>query len=94
MPKVNRYNVYDNGKQILRNVPREVILKTINCPTINLSCYAEKNVKYKNRYTFEFSEEEEEEIRTGFAKEWEETVNLFKNVIWVKTGGRKLSVVK
>lgn len=94
MPKANRYNVYDNGKLILKNVTRDVILKTVNCPTINLTCYAEKKVKYQGRYTFELSEVEEEVIRTGFAKEWEETVKLFKNVVWVKAGGRKLSVVK
>lgn len=90
MPKVNRYNVYDDGKLIMENVTYGEIVKEIGCSTINITCYIDRNNKYRNRYTFEYSEVKEVKADTAFAREWNKTVRLFRNVIWVKEGGRRL----
>ena len=93
MPKVNRYDVYDDGKLIMQNATRGEIVDRINCSTINIPNYIDRNNKYKDRYTFKYSETDPEtKMDSAFAREWEATVALFKNVIWVKTGGKKLMV--
>ena len=41
MPKVNRYDVYDDGKLIMQNATRGEIVDRINCSTINIPNYIE-----------------------------------------------------
>jgi hypothetical protein len=91
--KINRYNVYDNGKLIMENATRKEIVDALGCTTINIIAYADKKLKYQKRYTFEVAGSEEKE-ESDFEREWNKTVRLFKNVIWVKDGGRKLCVAK
>lgn len=93
MPKVNKYNVYDNGKLIIENATHREIAKKIDCSRINIPAYVEVGNRYHGRYTFEISETDPQETReTAFEREWNAAVDLFKNVIWVKSGGRQLSV--
>ena len=96
MPKVNKYNVYDNGELIMKNVTFRDIAKQIGCSTISIPCYIDSGNKYAGRYTFEFYEaektEEPERRETAFEKEWNAAVAPFKRVIWVKTGGKQLKV--
>ena len=91
MAKVNKYNVYDDGKLIIENQTHREIAKQIDCRTVSISKYAESGAKHAGRYTFEVVESVEPETREdAFAKEWNAAVALFKNVIWVKSGGRQL----
>lgn len=93
MPKVNKYNVYDNGELIMKDVTHREIAKEIGCSTISIPAYIEAGNRYAGRYTFELSGvAEPNNVETAFAKEWNAAVALFKNVIWVKEGGRRLSV--
>ena len=95
MPKVNKYNVYDNGNLILENVTQRMIVNTLGCTTISIPKYAEERMKWQKRYSFErCGVETPETIETAFAREWNAVVALFKNVIWVKKGGRKLCISK
>lgn len=87
--RVNKYNVYDNGELILENATNGEILKYLGCTTINIPTYADKKVKYKKRYTFDVAGSEEKE-ESAFEREWNKTVRLFRNVVWVKEGGRRL----
>lgn len=91
--KINKYNVYDNGELILENATRKEIVETLGCTTINIPTYADKNVKFQKRYTFEVAGSEEKE-ESDFEREWNKTIRLFKNVVWVKEGGRKLRPVR
>lgn len=94
MPKVNRYNVYDNGELILESVTRTDIIKAIGDAPVNITNYADRNVKFLNRYTFEVVETVDQKLMTDadIIREWKAAVSLFKNVIWVKEGGRKLVI--
>lgn len=93
MPKVNKYNVYDNGKLIIENATHREIAKEIDCSTICISNYVDNGNKYAGRYTFELCEVVQPETKeTAFAREWNAAVALFKNVIWVKSGGKQLRV--
>lgn len=94
MRKINKYNVYDNAQLILENATSGEIKKVLGCTTICINNYAEEKMKYKGRYTFEITESEGVEVDGKFVKEWREVVNLFKNVIWVESGGRKLCIGK
>ena len=87
--KVNTYNVYDNDELIMKDVTRKQIVEALGCTTINIPTYAEEKVKYKKRYTFEVAGSDEKE-ESAFEREWNKTVRLFRNVIWVKEGGRRL----
>ena len=93
MPKVNKYNVYDNGKLIIENATHREIAKEIDCSTICISNYVDNGNKFAGRYTFELSETIQPETKeTAFEREWNAAVAPFRRVIWVKSGGRQLSV--
>ena len=93
MPKVNKYNVYDNEELIIENATHREIAKQIDCSTISISNYAEDGTKYAGRYTFELCENIYPEIKEStFEREWNAAVAPFKNVIWVKSGGKYLKV--
>ena len=88
------YNVYDNGDLILENVSSYEIREHIGEKSLNIAVYANNGHKFKGRYTFEIIDEidakRQEEIE--FINAWTEAVRPFKNVKWVKEGGRKLRI--
>ena len=93
MPKVNKYNVYDDGKLIIENVTFREIAQELDCATISIPYYIESGCKYQDRYTFElYSTEHPETKENAFAREWNAACAKFKNVIWVKSGGKRLKV--
>lgn len=97
MPRFNTYNLYDNGEKVMEDVTGAEIIRFLGCSkSINLQNYADRNVKFRGRYTFEINQYYNEvattDMRDGFSEEWEAAVRAFKNVIWVKEGGRKLCV--
>ena len=94
MRKINRYNVYDNGHLIIENATSGEITKALDCKTICINTYAEEKMRYKERYTFVIVGTEQQVSDNDFVKEWEKMVSLFKNVVWVKSGGRKLCIGK
>lgn len=97
MPRFNTYNMYDNGVMVMENVTGGEIVRYLRCSkSINFQNYAERNVVFRGRYTFKINQHYNEvattDMRDGFSEEWEAAVRAFKNVIWVKEGGRKLCV--
>ena len=93
MPKVNKYNVYDNEELIIENATFREIAKQIGCSTISIPKYIDNGNKYAGRYTFELCENMYPEIKEStFEREWNAAVAPFKNVIWVKSGGKCLKV--
>ena len=97
MPRFNTYNIYDNGVMVIENVTSSEIIRYLKCSkSINFQNYADRNVKFRGRYTFEvnqcYNEVATTDMRDGFCEEWEAAVRAFKNVIWVKEGGRKLCI--
>ena len=95
MGKINLYNVYDNGKLIMQKATRREIIDKIGCSTMSLTRYATECVMYQNRYSFEFYIENEKMVSMQeliFREKWEAAVAPFRNVIWVKTGGKQLKV--
>ena len=92
MGKINKYNVYDNGHLIMENATSSEVGEALDCKTICISKYAEEKMRYKGRYTFVLIGQEEIVANAEFVKEWKSVVRLFKNVIWVKSGGRKFNI--
>lgn len=93
MPKIFRYNVYDNGELILQNAKRKEVVAKIGLNTISFARYAKEGAAYKGRYTFDIYEDDEKMDtlqETAFCEKWKVAVAPFKNVVWVKSGGRKL----
>ena len=92
MPKEMRYNVYDNGMCVLHNAPFKKVIEFIGNPKISLARYIQTGHKYRGRYTFEYGDALETEVAIKFKKDWDAAVAPFKNVIWVKSGGKQLRV--
>lgn len=92
MPKEIRYNIYDNGKRVLHNASVKEVKELIENPKINLTGYIQTGQRYRGRYTFEYGDAPEVEVTPKFRKDWEAAVAPFKNVIWVKNGGKQLRV--
>lgn len=95
MPRILKYNVYDNGKMVLEDATAKEVCKYLESDNLRVAWYASEEKVYKDRYAIEKHEPEEkvdtvEEI--AFKVRWEETVKLFRNVIWVKQGGKRLHV--
>lgn len=85
-----KYNVYDDGKLIIANAINGEIIKALGCTTISIQQYAENKTRYRGRYSFEIVGVVET-AEDSFVREWNAAVARFKNVIWVKNGGRKLT---
>lgn len=80
---------------ILENVTRVEILKVVDCSKIKIQDYIEEGKPYRGRYTFEYGDKEEkcDTLKQAvFEERWKEAVAPFKNVIWVKSGGKRLGV--
>ena len=92
MPKEIRYNVFDNGKRVLHNAPFKEVIELIGNPKISLTRYVQTGQRYRGRYTFEYGEPKEVEVTPKFEREWNAAVALFKNVVWVESGGKQLRV--
>ena len=96
-----KYVAYKNGKPIAYGNSLAKLSKIINvaASTLSVACRSGKVVcgKYEVKKNKGYKKEpnEKEEIPTPqIYKEWDEVVKPFKNVIWVKKGGRKLAVQK
>lgn len=92
---MNRYNVYDNRNLILENVTRVEMLKVVDCSKIKIQDYIDEGRTYKGRYTFEYGDAGEKynaAQQVAFEERWKEVVAPFRNVIWVKQGGKRLRV--
>lgn len=93
MPRVNLYNVYDNGKLIMEKATRKEIVEKIGFKTVNVARYATEGVKYQDRYTFDVYDVKKESAQTiAFKEKWNAAVAPFKKVTWVESGGKQLRV--
>ena len=65
MPRFNTYNRYDNGVMIMENVTGGEIIRFLGCSkSINFQNYADRNVKFRDRYTFEINQRYDEVATT------------------------------
>lgn len=90
-----RYNLFDNGSLILENATPKEMRNHLGIKLPNsLAPYIEKGHKIKGRYTITYSGMENEPLSQDqdFIEEWRRAVAPFKNVVWVKDGGRKLKI--
>lgn len=92
--KTYSYNVYDNGELILTNVTTAEIKEALGFAPPSIPQYVGTGHRFKGRYTFKWGKPVETVDQTllEFKKEWEEAIAPFKNVVWVKEGGRKLTI--
>ena len=84
------YNLYDNGSLALQGVTRRDIESYLGekLPT-GITQYVKDKNKYKGRYLITYHDKVNED---PFVREWNEVVKPFRNVIWVKEGGKRLVV--
>lgn len=89
---VGHYDVYDGDEKVLENVTRKEIEEFFGetLPT-GLTSYIIEKWRFKGRYLITYTSVSQES-KDPFIKEWEDAVRPFKNVIWVKSGGRRLRV--
>lgn len=90
MGKVVTYDLYRDETLVLKDVVRKDIATYIGheLPP-DLSRYIKNGYRVYGRYLITYAGYHAE---SQFEKEWNDAVKPFKNVIWVKTGGRKLRV--
>lgn len=92
------YDVYDDGKLIEHAVTREFILKMLGKESLNITQYCERGWKVDGRYTFKHLGDAVDvknilpNMNDNFSYEWIKMQSMFRNVIWVKEGGKKLTV--
>lgn len=91
---VHHYNVYDYGVLILENVTSQEIREALGDNIQCITNYVISGHKFRGRYTFDFVNDSEikTESELAFEKEWNDAVRPFKNIIWVKEGGRRLHI--
>lgn len=89
MSMIRYYDVYDGDEKIFENVNRYEIEALLGekLPS-GLTSYIVNEMRFKGRYLFTYTSANSDPL----FKEWEDAVRPFKNVIWVKTGGRRLRV--
>lgn len=87
MGKKGYYNVYEDGKLIMKNVTRKEITEKLNCSLRNLEYYLGSRKKLAGKYYIEISEKGG---KSSFEEKWDEAVAPFARIKWSKTEGRKL----
>ena len=96
MPKTKHYNVYDGDKLVLAYAKSSEVKVFIGNPKFNLYTYVNEGCKAYGRYTIICAEDEKNGYAPfnpkDFAEKWEAVCKPFRNVIWVQSGGRKISL--
>lgn len=90
------YNVYEDGKLILKDTKPEQIWK-VTGKRIKISYYADRGVLLYGKYRIERSriEQDYNEIRVKrrMLEDWEQLVEQFRRVIWVTQVGKDVKVL-
>lgn len=89
-----RYMAYKNGKLFAWANNQKVLAKMIGASQAMISDAVLNKKKIYEEYTIIKKEVENYKRIPEIYKEWDEVVKPFKNVEWVKEGGRKLAVQK
>lgn len=88
----SRYNIYENDELVYENIEnKDVFLIFGKKPTSGLNWYAEKHYKLFRKYDVRRADGDIF-LDKEFKIQWEYMQSLFKNVIWVKEGGRRLKI--
>ena len=90
------YNVYEDGKLILKDTKPEQIWK-VTGKRVKISYYADRDVLLHGKYRIERSriEQDYNEIRVKrrMLEDWEQLVAPFRRVIWVTALTRDVRVL-
>ena len=94
--EIQLYNVYEDGKLILKDTKPEQIWK-VTGKRVKISYYADRGVLLYGKYRIERSriEQDYNEIRVKrrMLEDWEQLVEPFRRVIWVTTLARDVRVL-
>jgi len=93
MSRIKFYNVYDtmSGELVMNNATAMEIESHIGLSRGNISIYAKNYSLYDGRFRFKETGEIDTTMSLVMA-DWDRTVSMFKNVKWVKYGGKKLYI--
>lgn len=90
--KYNLYNIHTKGR-LLKEVDRNKIAEYTGMHLNSVSKHAREGTIYKEKYKVVIVADKEKLTKDSkFMHEWEDTVAPFRNVEWVKSGGRQLKV--
>ena len=95
MAKNNKhYNLFEGEKLVLEDVDAKTIKEFTKRPTLKFSDYDGTGIKINGVYTLVRSDNCPTEVYglPSFAEKWESVCKPFRNVIWVQSGGRKISL--
>ena len=94
--EIQLYNVYEDGKLILKDAKPEQIWK-VTRKRVKISYYADRDVLLYGKYRIERSriEQDYNEIRVKrrMLEDWEQLVEPFRRVIWVTQVGKDVKVL-
>lgn len=95
--EIQLYNVYEDGKLILKDAKPEQIWK-VTKKRVKISYYADRDVLLYGKYRIERSriEQDYNEIRVKrrMLEDWEKLIAPFKKVIWVTMVDRNTKVLR
>lgn len=95
--EIQLYNVYEDGKLILKDAKPEQIWK-VTKKRVKISYYADRDALLCGKYRIERSriEQDYNEIRVKrrMLEDWEQLIAPFKKVIWVTMVDRDTRVLR
>lgn len=100
MRDISKYNLLFNGRIYKKGMTAAEIAEVLNCEKNTVYKAAMEGTKIKKHYSLERVEtagqatvlDPKSKIPSEFEKQWREETARFKNVQWVKIGGKKLQV--
>lgn len=84
-----RFDLYDGDEIVLENATHGEVDDFLGAK-INLTQYIRNKMTYRGKYTIHYADNLSEP--DPFIKAWEEARAPFKNIVWVREGGRRLII--
>lgn len=90
--EIQLYNVYEDGKLILKDAKPEQIWK-VTKKRVKISYYADRDVLLYGKYRIE-QDYDEIRVKRRMLEDWEQLIAPFKKVIWVTMVDRNTKVLR
>lgn len=90
--EIQLYNVYEDGKLILKDAKPEQIWK-VTKKRVKISYYADRDVLLYGRSRIE-QDYDEIRVKRRMLEDWEQLIAPFKKVIWVTMVDRNTKVLR
>lgn len=90
--EIQLYNVYEDGKLILKDAKPEQIWK-VTKKRVKISYYADRDVLLYGKYRIE-QDYNEIRVKRKMLEDWEQLIAQFKKVIWVTMVDRDTRVLR